>query len=105
MDNRAAIEELQNGLDSFPWMDPHTHIDAGHPSARGLDDILLYHMAISDLYAAGCPSGARIDEDRTPAEARRRLLEALPFLPRSETRSSPGAYAPFFPISTTGESR
>ena len=41
-------------------LDVHTHIDAGHLTARGLCDLLLYHMVISDLYAAGCPSGARL---------------------------------------------
>jgi hypothetical protein len=61
-------------------MDPHTHLDASHLPARGLDDILLYHMAISDLYAAGCPSGARISEDRSSEEARSRIREALPHL-------------------------
>jgi hypothetical protein len=37
-------------------------------------------MSISELYAAGCPSGARIDEERSPQEARTRILQALPFL-------------------------
>ena len=72
--DRKRVEDLQQALASFPWMDPHTHIDAAHLSARGLDDILLYHMAISDLYAAGCPSGGRIEEDRTTGEARRRIV-------------------------------
>lgn len=75
-----AIEEI---LHSIPWMDPHTHIDAVHLSARGLDDILLYHMCISDLYAAGCPSGARVPEDRSEEEAARRVEEAIPYLAKA----------------------
>ncbi|MDZ4861129.1 MAG: hypothetical protein SGI88_19325 [Candidatus Hydrogenedentes bacterium] len=78
-----AIEEI---LLSFPWMDPHTHIDAAHLSARGLDDILLYHMCVSDLYAAGCPNGARLSEDPSPAESAQRVEEALPYL--SSTRNT-----------------
>lgn len=72
-----TIEEI---LHSFPWMDPHTHIDAAHLSARGLDDIVLYHMCVSDLYAAGCPNGARVPEDRSEEEAARRIEEAIPYL-------------------------
>ena len=90
MTDLACLNELEQALESFPWMDPHTHIDAAHLSARGLDDILLYHMSVSDLYAAGCPSGARVDEDRNPAEARRRVLEALPYL--SKTRNTSTAW-------------
>ena len=74
------VREMEDALFSFRWMDPHTHIDAAHLSARGLDDILLYHMSVSDLYAAGCPSGGRVPEDRTREEAHRRLAEAVPFL-------------------------
>jgi len=82
MSDPKLTRELEEALQSFLWLDPHTHIDAAHMTARGLDDILLYHMSISELYAAGCPSGARLDEERTPQEARRRIREALPFLPK-----------------------
>ena len=82
MNTATLAREVEEGLKSFPWIDVHTHIDAAHLSARGLDDILLYHMAISDLYAAGCPSGGRIPEDRSKAEAHRRLAEAIPYLPQ-----------------------
>jgi hypothetical protein len=49
-----------------------------------LHDLLLYHMVVSDLYAAGCPSGARLTQFPqwpTLAEAHQRLQEALPYLP------------------------
>ena len=84
------VGQLETALAGLPWMDPHTHMDAAHLAARGLDDILLYHMAVSDLYAAGCPSGSRVPEDRTEAEARRRVVEALPYL--SKTRNTAMAW-------------
>ena len=40
-------------------------------------------MVVSDLYAAGCPSGARLSQFPawpSPAEAHHRLQEALPYL-------------------------
>src|SRR5450759_2555509 len=80
----SLIHEFEEALGAMPWMDVHTHIDAAHLSARGLDDILLYHMSISGLYAAGCPSGARVEEDSSPEEARLRVQQALPFLPKVE---------------------
>lgn len=75
--------DLLGDLESIPRMDVHTHLVDGRLSARGLHDILLYHMAVSDLYAAGCPSGSRLTEYPgwpTPEEAGRRIEEALPFL-------------------------
>lgn len=80
---RVEFEDLEIALAGLPWIDPHTHMDAAHLAARGLDDILLYHMAVSDLYAAGCPSGGRVPEDRAEAEAQRRVVEALPYLPKT----------------------
>ena len=67
----------------LPLIDAHTHLVGGRLGARGLHDILLYHMAVSDLYAAGCPSGARLTQypgwpDRNEAHAR--IREALPYL-------------------------
>ncbi|MDQ1256948.1 MAG: hypothetical protein QG656_1548, partial [Candidatus Hydrogenedentes bacterium] len=70
-----------------PFIDIHTHLDAAHLSARGLDDVLLYHMGVSELYAAGCPSGGRVPEDRSEAEAERRIVEALPYLPKVRNTS------------------
>lgn len=75
--------EMEQALCSFPWMDPHTHVDAAHLGARGLDDILLYHMSVSDLYAAGCPTGERVPEDRSDAEGKRRTQEAVAWLPKT----------------------
>jgi len=75
--------DLETALAALPWVDVHTHIDSAHLSARGLDDILLYHMSISDLYAAGCGCGARLSEDRTEEEAVFRLEQAIPCLPKT----------------------
>jgi len=71
--------EIYSELVKIPLYDIHTHIDVSHMTARGLDDIILYHMIVSELYAAGCPSGERVPEDRSEEEAIRRLEEAAPY--------------------------
>ena len=78
--NTKVRKSLEEGLEATPLLDAHTHLDAAHLSARGLHDILLYHMVISDLASAGCPSRARLSEAPDKAEARSRLLEAVPFV-------------------------
>ncbi len=80
----ALTEFLEQALPEIPLLDVHTHLCGPKLGARGLHDILLYHMVVSDLYAAGCPSGARLTQfpnwpDR--AEAHHRIEEALPYLP------------------------
>ena len=82
MDAARLTQTLIEGLAEIPMLDVHTHLDAGHLSARGLDDVVLYHMLVSELSSAGCPTRARLSEDRDPAEARARLTEAIPYLPR-----------------------
>lgn len=70
-------------LSEVPLLDAHTHLISGQLGAKGLHDILLYHMAVSDLYAAGCPSGARLTQYPgwpTKEEAHSRIREALPYL-------------------------
>ncbi|MHB0877874.1 MAG: hypothetical protein ACYC5O_17690 [Anaerolineae bacterium] len=69
-------------------MDVHTHLDAGHLSARGLHDILLYHMVVSDLGSAGCPSQTRLSAQPSDTEAEARLIEALPYLDRIRNTST-----------------
>jgi glucuronate isomerase len=81
---RALTEELEAALGELPLFDAHTHLVGGRLGARGLHDILLYHMAVSDLYAAGCPSGARLTQYPgwpDPNEAHSRIAEAVPYLP------------------------
>jgi glucuronate isomerase len=80
----GLIRDVQEGLALLPLMDAHTHLVGGKLSARGLHDIIIYHMAVSDLYAAGCPSGARLTQYPgwpTDEEAHGRIKEALPYLP------------------------
>jgi hypothetical protein len=63
----------------------------GKLGARGLHDILLYHMVVSDLYAAGCPTGARLTQyPGWPSldEAHSRIREAIPFLRHIKNTSS-----------------
>ena len=84
MNATQHVDALEAALDALPLLDVHTHLCGARLAARGLHDILLYHMLVSDLYAAGCPSGARLTQFPgwpDPAEAHRRLQEALPFLP------------------------
>ena len=71
-------------LSEVPLIDVHTHLVGGKLGARGLHDIILYHMAVSDLYSAGCPSGARLTQYPgwpSDDEAHARLREAVPYLP------------------------
>ena len=90
MTQQHTIDTLREGLQQIPLLDAHTHLTGGHLGARGLHDILLYHMVVSDLYAAGCPSGARLTEfPGVPSqeEAHARLEEALPYLPHIRNTS------------------
>ena len=72
---------MRETLRQTKLVDAHTHIYADHPAARGIADILLYHMVVSDLYSAGCPGGARLSNRPTEDEVERRVTEALPYLP------------------------
>jgi len=75
--------KLESELSSIPAIDVHTHLVGGKLGARGLHDILLYHMAGSDLYSAGCPNGARLTQyPNWPSkeEAHSRIVDALPYL-------------------------
>jgi hypothetical protein len=81
MDARSLALEIDESLRSVPALDVHTHLDATHLVARGLHDILLYHMVVSDLVSAGCPDRARLSESPSEEEARTRIERALPFLP------------------------
>jgi hypothetical protein len=51
-------DDLEQALAELPILDVHSHLMSGQLPARGLHDILLYHMVITDLYAAGCPTSA-----------------------------------------------
>jgi glucuronate isomerase len=81
MDTDTLARGLGDALDAVPLLDAHTHLDATHLAARGLHDVLLYHMVVSDLVSAGCPDRDRLGEQPTGEEARIRIERALPFLP------------------------
>ena len=75
MNSATLIRELEADLASIPLIDIHTHLVSGRLGARGLHDVLLYHMVVSDLYSAGCPAGARLTQypgwpSRDEAQAR-----------------------------------
>jgi hypothetical protein len=91
MNSKALIQDLEQGLAEVPILDIHTHLVGGKLAAQGLHDVLLYHMVVSDLYAAGCPTGRRpteYPEFPTDKEAHDRIQEALPFLSRIQNTSS-----------------
>ena len=81
MDVTTLGRDIESALVSVPVLDAHTHLDATHLVARGLHDILLYHMVVSDLVSAGCPDRDRLSEAPPEEEARIRIERALPFLP------------------------
>jgi hypothetical protein len=83
--------ELEDALSEVPILDIHTHLVGGRMTAQGLHDIILYHMMITDIYAAGCPSGKRLTEFpgwADVAEAHGRIEEAIPFLPQVRNTST-----------------
>src|SRR5262249_33320398 len=87
----SLMPDLQEALAEIPILDVHTHLVGGKLGARGLHDVLLYHMVISDLYAAGCPNGSRLTQYPdwpTQKEAHGRIEEAVPFLDRIRNTSS-----------------
>ncbi len=91
MNTPQLAPDLEAALAEVPVLDIHTHLVGGRLGARGLHDVLLYHMVVSDLYAAGCPSGSRLTQYPgwpTREEAHARLAEAVPYLPHVRNTSS-----------------
>lgn len=78
---------VREALDRCPKIDIHTHLSPGRLMARGLDDILLYHMVNTELYSAGAPDGERVPEDRDEEAALERLKRAIPHLERIRNTS------------------
>jgi len=81
MDITTLSLEIERSLRTVPALDVHTHLDATHLCARGLHDVLLYHMVVSDLVSGGCPDRSRLPESPSDAETATRIQRALPFLP------------------------
>jgi len=85
------MDSLELELGEIPILDVHTHLVGGKLAACGLHDVLLYHMVVSDLYAAGCPTGARLTQFPAwpdEAEAHARITEAVPYLKHVQNTSS-----------------
>ncbi|HEY3290933.1 MAG TPA: hypothetical protein VGK87_12450, partial [Anaerolineae bacterium] len=76
MHEYELTKTLEDGLSEIPLLDIHTHLDASHLAARGLYDVALYHMVISDLVSAGCPDRNRLSEEPADDEAAARVNEA-----------------------------
>src|ERR1051326_2279947 len=86
----STAQKVEEALAEVPVLDIHTHLVGGRLGARGLHDVLLYHMVVTELYSAGCPSGARLPPYPgwpNAAEAHARLEEALPFVPAIQNTS------------------
>jgi hypothetical protein len=78
--SKETYKEVYDEIVKLPIFDAHTHVDAAHLSARGLHDILLYHMVGTELYSVGCPDGARLSEDPDDREIDSRLERAMPYV-------------------------
>lgn len=86
-----SAREVEEGLARIPMFDVHTHLTCGQLGARGLHDVLLYHMLLSDLYSAGCPDGPRLTEFPgvpSAVEAEERVMRALPYLQKAANTST-----------------
>jgi len=59
MKTNNLVERLEAALAEIPILDIHTHLVGGRLGARGLHDVLLYHMVVSDLYR----QGVRLERD------------------------------------------
>jgi glucuronate isomerase len=91
MHTPSLAKSVEEALAEVPVIDIHTHLVGGQLAARGLHDVLLYHMVISDLYAAGCPDGSRLSQfpqSPTREEATVRIESAIPYLKNIANTSS-----------------
>lgn len=91
MDVVEISRQIEDALTGAPIYDVHTHLVGGGLGARGLHDILLYHALVSELYAAGCPDGARLTpypDTPSDVEVENRIRRAIPFLDRIRNTSN-----------------
>jgi glucuronate isomerase len=74
------IDNLTNNLYqaicAIPLIDPHSHIDPHHPTARTLDDILGYHYYTELAHSAGM-SQKPLGRDVPPRERVRAILQHM----------------------------
>ena len=88
----VSLQEVKNkigeAMEAVTVVDPHCHLDAGHPAARNIADIVLYHHVWIELVSAGMGQyevtraglpHELVDPEMEPLE---RVRRALPYLPR-----------------------
>ena len=81
------VRELEEALGDQPLLDAHTHLDASHLAARGLHDILLYHMVVSDMASAGYRKTGRVPDSADIELSHAQIERAMPFVPAIENTS------------------
>ena len=81
-------KKISNALNSVMVVDPHCHLNAAHPAARSLADIVLYHHVWIELVSAGMKQdevtrvGLPHELADPQIEPLERVRRALPYLPR-----------------------
>lgn len=91
MNQHHLIQDLEQALQEIPVLDVHSHHVGSKLAARGIHDILLYHMVVTELYSSGCPNGSRLTQYPAWAdkkEAHERFEEALPFFQSIQNTST-----------------
>src|SRR5438477_1655237 len=76
MTHDRLAHDLYLALCQIPLIDPHSHIDPHHPTARSLDDILGYHYYTELAHSAGMEKGV-LGKDVPPPERVRSILYHL----------------------------
>jgi glucuronate isomerase len=85
---REVQKRIGEALDTVMVIDPHCHLDAAHPAARNIADIVLYHHVWIELVSAGMGQfevtraglpHELVDPQMDPMERVRRVM---PYLPR-----------------------
>src|SRR5689334_12490158 len=71
-----AARELFEEMARWPIVDPHSHIDARQPAARGFEEVLGYHYYTELAHSAGMPA-ERVSPELEPRERARKLAEYL----------------------------
>src|SRR4051794_41570424 len=69
-----AARELFEEMARWPIFDPHSHIDARRPAARGFEEVLGYHYYTELAHSAGMPAAQVAPE--LPARERARNVAA-----------------------------
>jgi glucuronate isomerase len=74
MEKRSFLR-MSEFVETIPMIDIHSHVDCGHPHAKGPRDILFYHYIATELRSAGMPFEL-ISSDLPVEDA---VKNALPF--------------------------